>query len=183
MRRPATLAALAVITLAAGCSSPQTEPPKIPAASSESSAFASEEEAVVAAEKAFAEYLSVLNAVSQSGGEGVERLEHLVSASSYEDAKALAAELKQNRHRQTGNISFADVEFQQHFRRGDGEIVVVMTCIDYSAQEIVNADGERLELLERPERTLFQVTLEAKRVDDSTRLVVDEIESWNDRPC
>src|SRR5690606_29085680 len=109
--------ALAVLLLS-GCTAPAGPAPS-PTPSADAPLFASEEEAVEAAEAALEEYFAVSNAINQDGGKGGERLAAVSTDDWYSQAGESFAELIGLGWHQVGDISFEDTTLQQTFSRDE----------------------------------------------------------------
>lgn len=104
--------------------------------------FASDDEALAAAEAAYAEYLKVSDAISADGGSRAERLKPLVTADWY--AKELGAfeDLRETGRHQEGTTTFRNAHLQQFEHDGTGNIsLTIYACSDSSAISFTNSDG------------------------------------------
>lgn len=104
--------------------------------------FASDEEALAAAEAAYAEYLKVSDAIAADGGAGVDRLEPLVTAEWYEKELVAFKNLRETGRHQEGTTSYSNVQLQQVEPDGTGgTLLTIYACSDSSGTSFVNSDG------------------------------------------
>ncbi|QEO10473.1 hypothetical protein [Protaetiibacter larvae] len=143
---------IATLTLT-GClpGDPPVTPPATPSAEP---VFASDEEALAAAEEAYGKYLAVVDAVFADGGANPERLLEVASESVYEIDRLGFEEMAQQHLRGTGAATF--VLKLQSFESVDGE-VVAYSCDDISATDILDADGRSIVAGSRPTRIPYEV--------------------------
>jgi len=162
---PVTLAAL----LLAGCtpSTPMPAPPPTPDATP---VFASDEEALAAAEEAYGKYLATVDAIFADGGLNPERLLDVASRAQYETELSGFKEMENGRLKGTGHATF-ELSLQS-YRPTTGE-VVVYSCDDISGTDIITADGTSVVSPERPTRIPYEVRF----VGDP--LIVDSRNVWD----
>ena len=159
---PVTLAAL----LLAGCtpSTPMPAPPPTPDATP---VFASDEEALAAAEEAYRTYVATVDAILQDGGANAERLRDLASEElltvQREGFDAFAA----NGWRSEGNTELRNFVLQQYRERN----VVLYVCADVSAVDVVDSEGNSKVSPDRPPESTHEVSL---HWDDKFIIVSDE---------
>ena len=140
MRRTTRLlagaAALCVgIGLLSACT-PTTEPTPPPRTSA-APVFASDEEALAAAEEAYGAYLRLADLIVNEGGADPQRLAGLVSPEIYAKEQTGFAEMTTNGWHGTGFTTFTIA-----LQRFDNSEVVAYVCDDFSATDIVNSAGE-----------------------------------------
>lgn len=167
---PVLAISVASLTLV-GCST--TTPQAIPTSSAveQAPAFASDEEALAAAQAAYSEYLSVSDQIARDGGANPERLKPFVSADQYgmelNSFKAYSSE---------GLRSDGEMSFDTFHKAGQsGSDYSVYLCLDSSQSRVLNAGGEDVTPLERVNRWPMFVTFSEK----SSKLVVTGSETWS----
>ncbi|QNO38421.1 hypothetical protein H4J02_05275 [Protaetiibacter sp. SSC-01] len=140
---PAMLAAL----LLSGCvpSDPTPTPPPTPDATP---VFASEEEALAAAEEAYGKYLETVAVVMADGGAKPERLRPLLTEELFEQESAGYEEFASNGWRGVGSTTFT-MQLQRADLAAGG--VVAYVCDDRSGLDIVDAEGRSVVLGDRPD--------------------------------
>jgi len=147
---PVTLAAL----LLAGCtpSTPMPAPPPTPDATP---VFASDEEALAAAEEAYGKYLAMVATVLADGGRDPERLKPFLTHDLFLEEVGSYADLRANGWHGVGSYSFEMSPQRLDLATGDLDVYV---CDDRSALEIVDANGNSVVSPDRPDRAASQVT-------------------------
>ena len=161
---PLLLIALALV----GCTpaDPMPSPPPTP---SEAPVFASDEEALAAAEEAYGKYLATSDDIIRDGGAGPERLKPLVSDAIYErEAKGFTVLEERNIHG-TGST-----EFSLALQSYDDTRLTVYACNDYSKTDVVDVTGTSVLAPDRDTLKPFEVTLDPK---DSLRLIA--MDAWD----
>ncbi len=166
-----TLAAL----LLSGCvpSAPPATSTPSPAATP---VFASEEDALVAAEAAYAEYLRVSDAITADGGTEPERIEPLVTAEQYEVELEGFLIYSSRGWKTTGASSFSDVVLQSYRDQGGIANISLYVCSDISALKIFDSAGSDLTPSEVPERQTLQLFFTTQETSD---LLLESAEIWN----
>ena len=176
--RLATVAlVLAAALSAAGCApeAPAAERTPTPSATP---LFASDEEALAAAEEAYAAYQHVSDAILVDGGAEPERLLEVATEAQYEYEKAGFDAAKANGLRSTGGSTFDTfslMEFQP--RDEDGEMKLsAFVCDDFRNVDVLDANGESVVASDRPDRFPRVAYFEARAVE--LRIVVSAIDEW-----
>lgn len=109
------------------------------AASSSKPLFASDEDALAAATKAYAAYLQMSDLIAQEGGVNPERLAPLVTSKWLKDQVAVFGKMEKSGNRQVGSTGFKVDRLQQVSEPSAGEVtVVIYVCADLSATRIFN---------------------------------------------
>jgi len=169
---PRTARLLAPVTLAAallaGCTSttPMPTPPPSPDATP---VFASDEEALAAAEEAYGKYLAVVDAILSDGGRDPERLLDVVSDEVYERELEGFKTYESKGWRQIGTRTFSLT-----LQRYDSGSVVVYSCDDVSATDVVDSSGTSIVSPDRQETYAFEVEFLHE-----TTLILDRKELWD----
>ena len=172
---------LAAITIAAalllsGCvpQDPEVIPPPEP---STEPIFASDEEALAAATEAYKAYLAMSDLIAQEGGVNPERIAPYVTEEWLGQEVAAFKELFDSGNHQTGNITMSVAQLQAHSSDVDGVgSVAAYFCLDFSASEVVTAEGAAVTPLSRPEYVTVEVHFGNSVVEPE--LVVEGIEPW-----
>jgi len=182
--RPAAVALVVVAALSvSGCAPPS--PAKPPTSSPSSTAlFASDEEALAAAEEAYAEYVSVTDQVFQEGGQGVERLAAVARGRQLTEDEAGFEDVSKSGYRSTGHTEFDSTKLQRNSMTKSGVAeVVVYLCQDISSVDVVDTAGNSVVLESRPDRIRYEVTLVSDANADAPRLFVSNRVPWNESAC
>jgi hypothetical protein len=119
--------------------------------------FASDEEALAAAEAAYAAYLEVSDQVLKAGAEDTEPLRSVVSPRFYQAELGSLEEFSAAGYRITGTTTVRDTRLQQ-FNPGTVEdVVIIYLCSDVSAVDVLDGAGNSVVGADRPNQTSFEV--------------------------
>lgn len=141
------VAALAVGTLTACAPEPDPAPSWTASASPEVAEplFASDEEALAAAEAAYAAYQAAFDSVSADGGSDTAALNKVAEGAALERAMASAQKFKENAVFTTGESSFTTHKPQRLSYEAGGPVALVLyVCDDLTSLIAVGADGAPL---------------------------------------
>jgi len=188
MRTSFRLAAVTLV-IAAGLSlggcAPYVPAPKPTPAPSATPMFATDEEALAAAEEAYAAYLRAVDAMLQSGGIDVSNLAGVATSDALEQASADADEFRKLGYRTTGFTLLRSIMLQQ---QGSGasddneNVVVAYICEDASGIDLLDSHGLSVVAGDRENLTPFEVSF--GRPDDAARLLVASRTLWSGAgPC
>jgi hypothetical protein len=176
MRTGPLVLATAVMLALAGCvpsDSPATSAPS----ASPTPVFASDAEALAAAEAAYAAYLKVSDQIFIDSGKYPERLHSVATKSVYRDEAKAFRSAQEKGWRSTGG-SIADNFSLESYQPGDpGHIVTVYLCSDVSNVDVLDPSGKSVVSPNRPSRTPFEVSFEY-RPSAAGRLVVGDSTVW-----
>lgn len=169
------LAALAFVVAAAvvltGCV-PQGPAPVASPDPTFEPVFASDEEALAAAEAAYGEYQAVVYEVLAEGGANPERLEKVAGGDFLRESLSGMATFSASQRRVSGIAQFRDVQIQRHDLGGrEPGFLTVYLCDDASTVEIVGNDGVVTV-------GTASVMVVAFGVDSSDRLLIFDREVW-----
>jgi hypothetical protein len=165
------------LLLLSGClqQSPTAMPTPQP---SSTPVFASDEEALAAAEAAYAEYLRVSDLVAQDGGKEPERLISLVTADWYPKEQESFARFAASGNRQVGSTSFKNFELQQATDLGAGAAeIVIYLCSDSSGTSFLDANGVNVTPSDR--QTLVSLEVTFKTSEGAAVLQLANNEPWS----
>jgi len=168
--RPAVGLLLCAIALS-GCV--PGEPTEVPTPEPSSTpVFASEEEALAAAEEAYAAYLAVSDAISQDGGAEPERIEPYVTPEWLEVELEAYRDFSSSGVRQSGSTTFSNATLQSSSDRE----ATIYACTDSSATRFVDSSGQDVTPDDRQVLTSVQVTF---RIQDGD-LRLEGLAPWGD---
>jgi hypothetical protein len=176
MRTGYVVVTAALLVALAGCV------PTAPSGSSSPSVsatpvFASDAEALAAAEKAYAAYLKVSDQIFVDGGKDPERLLTVATRQVYAGELEGFQTAAKNGWHSTGG-SQADNYSLESFDPGDlKDMITVYLCSDVSQVDVLDASGRSVVSPNRPARTAFEVTF-APKAADSEVLVVSDKNLW-----
>jgi hypothetical protein len=166
--------------LLSGCVQPA--PVVTPAATSNSKPlFTSDEDALAAATKAYAAYVSMADRVFMEGGADAERMSSVASG------QQLKADLEDFRQvslkgeHSTGGTTFDQVKLQQRDGR-KSDVVTVYLCEDISVVDVLDNQGKSLVSSDRPNRVVYEVAFSSAG-SESTSLLVSLKEPWGRTRC
>lgn len=181
MRILPSAAGLAVIgLLLVGCVPDVAAPDPTPTPTS-APVFASDEEALAAAEAAYAAYQEASADVFSAGGQGAERLRNVATGEFLAESTAGFERVAEEGWVSVGSPSFDSVELQQFKGTGVGEgAVVVYLCDDVSDVDVLDLQGASVVSGDRPDRTRFEVTFDAIDPGD---LLISSRQVWGDGSC
>jgi hypothetical protein len=176
MRTGPFLVTAALLVALAGCVPTGGHPSESPSATA-SPVFASDAEALAAAEKAYAAYLKVSDQIFIDGGKSPERLLDVATKSLYSTELDGFQTAAQKGWHSTGGSKADNFSLESYNAEDRSSIVTVYLCSDVSAVDVRDATGASVVSPNRPARTPFEVTFAYKRgaVAD---LVVATKEVW-----
>ena len=166
--------------LLAGCVPPAPTGTATPRPSS-TPIFASDEEALAAAETAYAAYLKLADQIFVEGGVNPERLSAVATGSFLSTSVEGYQDAESRGWQSTGGTVFRGMTLQSYDRVGDKAVVIVYVCEDVSMVNVVDGAGLSVVSPNRPNTTLFQSTfdLDPERKD----LLLAGREAWSNDPC
>ena len=160
-----------------GCS-PEAAVPSAPPAAEAEPLFASDEEALAAAEAAYAEYLSVFDEVFTEGGADPSPLEKVATEDVLEADLERARRFQSDAFTQTGQSLVIETALQQHISGPAGTAeVVTYSCLDSYSITVLNADGVDVGNPERAATVTFSNTF-ISRADGE--LILARSELWSE---
>lgn len=171
---------LAGVLLLAGCDGGDPIP-TLPPTPSATPIFASEEEALAAAEEAYAAYLAMSTLIGSEGGVDPDRIAELVTADRLNDELRGFETLRESGLRLLGPTTFEVVEVQRVDVSGDEAEVVFYACWDASLSRVTNAAGEDVTPGDRRDRVVLEVQLTTS--GGRLPLLLASDEEWPDSSC
>jgi hypothetical protein len=172
MRTGPFLVTAAVLVALAGCV-PTGGPSASPSAHA-TPVFASDAEALAAAEKAYAAYVRVSDQILVDGGANPERLESLTSSTLYaQELKGFQSTSKNGWH-STGGTKYDHFTLESYSPGDRNAIVTAYVCSDVSGVDVLDASGQSVVSPDRPNRTAFEVTFALTK----SRLVLASDDVW-----
>lgn len=174
--RAGALAAIAgaVLLPLSGCSgapAPTTAPTSSPTADP---IFATDEEALAAAEAAYERFLEVSTSVTSDGGTDSDRLKAVATGQALAEEIDAAAEFEAEGLRTTGSVDFRVNELQSSDVAGGLVQVTVYVCDDLRNLDVLDASGQSRVVEGRVVDVPYTVVLEG----DKTSLLVSKRELW-----
>ena len=133
------LIAIPLIAIAlAGCSAQPPAPQETTAATEQKPLFATDSEALAAAEAAYANYLEVSDQIARDGGANPERLKGIVSDHLYKESSDVFSTYQTNSIKVDGNTSFDSL----HVADISSKVATFYVCLDVSGTNLLSADLE-----------------------------------------
>lgn len=144
--------AAVLLVVLTGCDEPP--PPVTPVPTpSVTAVFASDEEALAAAEDAYAAYLAVSDQASAGGWQNPDLLADHVTAGELEETRVTYEELAASGRHTQGSSTFESMTLQRY----DDHDLVVYLCLDVSAVRLLDSDGQDVTPTNRPQRVPLEV--------------------------
>jgi hypothetical protein len=170
---------LAGVLLLAGCDGGDPIP-TLPPTPSATPIFASEEEALAAAEEAYAAYLAMSNLISSEGGENPDRIADLVTEDRLPTELAGFERLRESGLRTVGSSVFEFTELQRLDQDDEAVEIAVYACWDGAGVRVIDADGRDVTPGDRVTTLLLEVVLVG---NSAGQLVLASDEVWTSGSC
>lgn len=178
MRTSFRLAAVTLVFAAAlsasGCT-PDPPTPKPPATATDAPLFASDEEALAAAEEAYAAYLAVSDQILMESGSDPERLLKVATKSVFEAQLEGYKMTASKGWTSTGGTTVDSVSLERYEPSAEESVVIVYACIDVSKVDVFDVTGTSVVSDARPDRTPVESTFDVSRDSDSRLLLSGEV--------
>lgn len=137
--------------------------------------FASDEEALAAAEELYGQYLAAENQLGAGGWNDISLIKPYVRGAALADEIQTAQDLSAKGYHQVGDISYDTATLQQAEIAESGQVVLtVYLCLDVSGAGIVDATNQTIDVGERPGRLALEIEFD----DVDGDLKVDRSEPW-----
>lgn len=172
----AIFVAVATVMLLAGCQSAvvsPASPTRVATASTAVARFSSNAEALTAAKRAYKHYLAITDAIADDGGEGVDRVNNVVTPDVYERELASFSRLKEKRLRVIGNTGILKFIAQSVDLKSGS--VSAYACLDLKASRVLNRSGDDVTPKDRPD----QYTAIIRFVWQGDRMLLREDNAWS----
>lgn len=173
------IAALSVVALLSGCTPAKLYDKTATSTSSPTPVFASEEEALAAAEEVYARYLEVSSRIMASGGADAEQIKEVTTGEFLQASLQGFREVQMSAYRGEGKVEVRDIRIQSYFQGGGPGFLSVYACEDVSMTDVVDAQGVSVVSPTRPATTIFQTTFDL----EGGQLLISSHESWRNAPC
>ena len=151
--------------------------PTLPPTPTATPVFASEEEALAAAEAAYAAYSEVSDLIAAEGGSDPDRLAPYVTAEQLDNERETAEFFRSNKIHAVGRATTTKVVLQQYSEVAGGAEIVAYVCVDVSGVAIVDAVGNDVTPVDRPEIASLEVLFVGEAAD---QLLIASSEQWSD---
>ncbi|TQO19157.1 hypothetical protein FB472_0696 [Rhodoglobus vestalii] len=169
-----------LLALLSGCvptdASPQPEPTPTFVAP-----YASDEEALAAAEEAYAEYLRVINVTLRTAVVDEALFKSVAVGAELADAVSVYSRIAKEGKYSTADITFDQTSLQRYSTDGSPkELVTIYVCEDLSKAYLLDSDGNRVKDQSVPPR-IVQISFDYS-VDQETLLLSDR-QPWVETSC
>jgi hypothetical protein len=178
MRNRAAILIVALsVPLVAGCSAEEPPVAETPTASA-TPVFASEEEALAAAEEAYAAYQAAIDQVLADGGDDPGRMNQYATGDALSGALDSATQFRTEGLSAVGSVAFTLTSVQDYSPTGLDDAVVAYACLDVSGVDVVNSDGVSVISANRPDHQPFVLRFSRKSEAEKT-LMVSKRDAWD----
>ena len=151
--------------------------PTLPPTPTSTPIFASEEEALAAAEAAYAAYNEVSALVTSEGGIAPERLAPFVTEAQLQDELETATLYREQGIHTEGRASLIRTELQQFSESGDVVDVVIYACLDIEAVRVIDASGTDVTPVDRAALVALEIAFEGR---EPGPLLLASSDLWSD---
>lgn len=170
-----------LLALLSGCTPSDAITPPQPTATFVAP-YATDEEALAAAEVAYAEYSRVSDEVLIDGGAGADRLASVAIGDFLETSMEEMSDFEANGYSAVGTTSSSNFVLQRYSPgAGPIDIIAVYLCSDVSGTDVLDAAGASLVEGDRDDVSTFQVTFTL--VEPGTQLLVADQLLWKSGEC
>ncbi|WP_150308324.1 hypothetical protein [Planctomonas psychrotolerans] len=160
-----------------GCAAPETVPTPTPTASTPATVFASEEEALAAAEKAYADYLAMSDRIGREGGANPERLQGSLTKEFLESEVAGFNDFAARGLRLVGESQSYGYRLQSVSLNPEQFELRLYACLDVSGTDVVDRAGSSVVPADRDLRVPLEVQSELSQ--GRLPLLLKEPITWN----
>jgi hypothetical protein len=174
----AAVAVAGVMALAlSGCVGAPAPTPTPSASASAKPIFASDEEALAAAEAAYSTFEAVSHDIASDSGRQPERIETVATPTYAPELVQEFAQYRELEIRADGSVKLDSFSLVQHTENDSSSEVVIYVCRDVSGVRILDANGADLTPADRAARTPLIASLRADGPGE--KLLVDGVELWS----
>lgn len=174
----AGVAGVLVLVLVGCTATPAPTPTPSPSASAAEPIFASDEEALAAAEAAYDRYLATVDQLTQDGGQDPDRIRPVVADGYLEELIESLSSLRDSGNRTSGTTKYDSMKVLEHNEKGGVAEVSVYVCLDVTEVRVLDANGTDVTPEGRDERRPLQAFFESAAVG-SDELLPSGSESWS----
>lgn len=150
--------AAVLIVMLAGCDG--REPPVTPVPTlSVTPVFASDEEALAAAEESYKRYLAVSDQILQQSGSDPDRIDAVATSNVADDEKVGFKSFADHAYRSVGNTTFHNMqlEFYEPASQSGTDLIRVYVCTDSSNVDVVDSSGQSVLPANRQSEVAFEI--------------------------
>tara|TARA_R110002124_G_scaffold107561_5_gene260031 strand:- start:4687 stop:5241 length:555 start_codon:yes stop_codon:yes gene_type:complete len=144
--------------------------------------YATDEEALAAAEEAYAEFVDISNNILNEGGAAPERIKAITAGEFADRTLESYTDFGLEGKKSIGDARFDSAVLQRYSPGGGNrEIITIYLCHDVSEVELLDAQGVSLVKSDRQNRVRLQVTFDFDDTDQTLR--ISERDVWTDPEC
>lgn len=170
-----SLIAVPLVVLAlTGCSSQAQNLQPSETSGVEKPLFASDEEALAAAQTAYAHYLEVSDQIARDGGANPERLKGMVSLGLYREQESAYSELQSSNFRAGGTTKMDSFHFQSSPNLSGSLIAYV--CLDVADNPVMDSEGNDVTPIGRQSRIPLTISFSSM---GNRELLIESSEVWS----
>ena len=176
-RTAVAIAALALLALT-GCQpdGPTVEPEP---SSTVPPVFASDEEALAAAEEAYGKYLAVSDEITADGGRDPIRIEPYVHDSIRDEIVESFEVYQQQAIRTAGQLTFDSMKLQDLSMGPNGSAIVrTYACLDFRQIKVLDSEDRDVTPANATGRIPFELSFTTDESTDDVPLLLEESEVW-----
>ena len=151
--------------------------PTLPPTPTSTPIFASDEEALAAAEDAYAAYNEVSALIAMDGGADPERIAPFVTEDQLENELATYALYQEQQVHAEGRSTITRIELQQASEMAGIADIAIYACLDVTAVRILDSAGRDVTPPDRPSLVALEVSFEGHSLDE---LRVASSDIWSD---
>ncbi|GAA1759186.1 hypothetical protein [Agromyces humatus] len=170
----ALAAAGALALMLTGCVGAPTPTPT-PTPTEAAPIFASDEEALAAAEAAYSTFEDVSRAVAADGGQNDHRIESLVTSDYLPELKGDFMQYREAGIHIEGAVALDTFSLSENAQVGDAATVSIYVCRDVSGIRVLDASGADVTPPDRKDRSPLVAFLVGTSAEE---LLVDKVELW-----
>ncbi len=153
-----SLAVAAGLTLALGACGPEPQPTMPTPSPTTTPFFASDEEALAAAEEVYREYKAAVAEILAESGRDPDRIREYVTGQFLDESLESFATARANGWRTIGEVLVEDFALEFYDSTSSGpEVIAALSCEDVSHVDVVDANGSSIVRDDRPPRSTFSV--------------------------
>lgn len=141
--------------------------------------FASDEEALAAAEAAYGNYLAMINTIAREDNLAPERIRTVASEAWASNVESLFDDLSRRGLTIEGETTADSFKLLEFVSSGWGAEVSFLVCSDVSNTRVIDAGGTDVTPPARPPRSALQVTATV----DETKTLIDDEAPWSGEYC
>jgi hypothetical protein len=171
---------VAGILLLAGCGGGDPIP-TLPPTPSSTPIFASEEDALAAAEAAYAAYLEMSDLIASEGGAEPDRIASFVTEDRLVDELRGFSTLKEAGLRISGTATFDVIDLQRYDVLGSDVEIVFYACVDLAKSRVIDQEGNDVTPPDREDLLVLEIVLQT--VDGELPLRVASDDQWPGESC